>query len=195
MAIKRPPEHRADAPPLLIHADDDAWDHERIERERKALAKEHKEAKRPGSPPLHPWDAYIKGHTRFDLDARATIGGTTVSMREYLREGVKPTVFHLRRVSGRRWTQSVTRVQSSVLTAAANADEMWGLARVGLAKVTDGFEDGPDARWPLEGGEGGQPLTEDDLQTLFDAGQGLVIDIGSAILTASGPITEAEGKP
>lgn len=195
MAIKRPPEHRADATPLLIHESDDAWDHDRIERERKAIANEHKKAERPGKPPTHPWDAYIKGHTRFDLDARATLGGTTVSMREYLREGATPTVFHLRRVSGRRWTQAVTRVQSSILTASANADEMWGLARVGLVKVTDGFDDGPGARWPLEGGESGTPLTEEDLQKLFDAGQGLLIDIGNAVLSASGPITEAEGKP
>jgi len=58
MGLKRPPQHAVDAEPIYIHPDDDAWDMDRVDRERKALATDHKKAKREGDPPLHPWDRY-----------------------------------------------------------------------------------------------------------------------------------------
>ena len=33
MGIKKPPQHAVDAEPMYIHPSDDAWDHDRIDRE------------------------------------------------------------------------------------------------------------------------------------------------------------------
>ena len=42
--------------------------------------------------------------------------------------------------------------------------------------------------------EGGQPLTHEDMQMLFELGQSMVFDIGTAVFQASAPLMEAEGK-
>jgi hypothetical protein len=73
----RPPQYRADAPGRYIHASDDAWDHERIEREK--LGDDH------------PLVRYLSGQTRYDLDAEG--------VRDFLRKGAQPVVFVLRRLS------------------------------------------------------------------------------------------------
>ena len=87
--IKRPPQHAADAAPLFIARTDDAWDDERIKRERAAMKADGKAR--------HPVQVYYSGSSRYDLDAPATVGGQAATPREYLREGSTPTVFHLRR--------------------------------------------------------------------------------------------------
>ena len=79
MAIRRPPQHAADAPILYVCSEDDAWDLERIERERKALKNE--------GGGRHCLDVYYSGETRYDIDAPHTVGGSTVTPRSYLREG------------------------------------------------------------------------------------------------------------
>lgn len=203
--IIRPPQHAADAEPLFIHPDDDAWDNDRIEREQAELAREH--AKRlkafktgagpdPGkTPDPHPWDRYQAGATRFDLDAKDTLGGVTVNVRAYLLPDATPTVFHLRRVTGRQWSAAAARMGGYLSGGAAKSDEMWNMARLGVVAVTEGEMLTPEARWPLKGGEGGQPLTEDDMQYIFELGQTFVLDIGRAVFVASGPLSEAEGKP
>ena len=189
--IKRPPEHAADADPLFIHPDDDAWDFERLDRERAALIDEHKAAKRVGPAPSHPWDDYQSGATRYDIEATGTIGSTMVSVREYLLPEKAPTVFHLRRVSGKMWARSA----AAMAGVGGSVDQLWELCRWGLVKVTDGMEDLPDARWEIRGGEGGTPLTERDMQALFDAGHdALVLKLGWAVYHCSAPLTEAEGK-
>jgi hypothetical protein len=181
MAIRRPPQHRADAQPLYIARFDDAWDAERIERERTALANENAKTE-------HPVDLYYSGRTRYDLDAPCTIGGQVVTARHYLREGASPTVFELRRVDGRRHDQALAvwaRPQERVAA-------QWDLARWGVVRVTEGFG---GAEWKLEGGAGGLPLTEADVQLFFDAHGMLPALLGIAVLNASAPLSEAEGKP
>lgn len=178
MALKRPPQHRADAPPLFIYQGDDAWDWERINRERDELEKS-------GAKGGHPVDHYLGGATRYDIDAPATIGGATVSARSYLREGAKPTVFELRRVSGLERTKAAVAFGDSQ----ARQDALWRLAKIGLVKVTEGFDGEP---WDLEGGV--VPMTDHDLQQLYEVDPLLVQAVGFAVFHTSAPLSEAEGK-
>ncbi len=184
MALRRPPQYRADARPLFIARTDSAWDDERITREREA-------AKKAGGP-RHPVDAYYSGETRYDLDAVSTVDGQAVTVRDYLRAGATPTVFTLRRDA----QLALQRAQaiSVVGDAPAWTAAMWSLARHGLVEAADGFTSGaPGARWPLEGG-GPRPLTDADLQLLHDLGDGLLAAIGTAVFHANAPLSEAEGK-
>jgi hypothetical protein len=182
MALRRPPQHAADAAPIFIAPTDDAWDIERIKRERAALKNDNAEVR----------DAvalYYSGETRYDLDAPVTIGGQIVTPRHYLREGSTPTVFHLRRDA----PTALKRAQALAVFGDLRAREAawWDLARSGIAKITDGFTDG--APWKLEGG-GPFPLTDADLMALHDAGRGLVQDVGLAVFYANAPLSDTEGK-
>jgi hypothetical protein len=181
MAIRRPPPHAADAAPLFLPASDDAWDDERIERERKALKNEGSER--------HPVTAYFSGATRYDLDAPATIAGQVMTPRAYLREGSTPTVFHLRRDAN----VALRRAQALAVWADARAREsaLWELVRHGVSKVTEGFA---GQAWPFDGG-GPFPLTDADMLQLHDIGAGLLHEVGLAVFFANGPLSDIEGKP
>lgn len=177
--LKRPPQHRADAPILFIHESDD-WDHDRIARERKEAPDER-----------HPFDRYQAGETRYDLDAAMTYRGQAVTVRQYLREGAEPTVFRLRRVSGDdRYRLIATGAQLDPTTSSRDEHSaLWALCRLGLVEVTDGFN-GP--AWDLHRTANG--LTEAAVQTLYDVRPRLPIDIGWAVFHAAAPLSEAEGK-
>lgn len=174
--LKRPPEHRATATPLFILADDDAWDWDRIQAERKETPEGQ-----------HPVDRYIAGSTRYDIDAAETVGGRVVCARDYLREGSKPTVFTLRRVSGADRDTALAVWNDPE----AHERSLWRLARQGVVNVQDGFEGDP---WKLQGGEGGLPLTETDMQTLYDTHRLLPKSLGLAVMRCSASLSEAEGK-
>jgi hypothetical protein len=182
--IKRPPEHAADAVPLWIAPFDDAIDVDRIERERKELSKGDE----------HCVDRYWSGATRYDIDAPHTVGGAIVTMRSYIRDGAVPTVFKLRR-------DGLTVLRQQTLTVMVEADGksqkdviplLHELARKGVVSITDGF--GGEA-WDIQGGQGGRPLTEGDMQALYDASPRLPEQLGLAVFHASAPLSEAEGKP
>lgn len=181
MIKRRPPQHSADATPIFIASSDDAWDKDRVARERAALPKGDR----------HPLDDYYAGRTRFDLDAPLTLSGQTVTIRDYLREGAAPTVFRLRRVTGLERQQAKAAFQDKGEAAAdRRLTALWKLARAGVVEVVDGFDGKP---WDIEGG-GGLPLTEADAQQLYDADPMLVEELGYAVYFASAPLSEAEGK-
>lgn len=176
MLKRRPPQHAADSTPIFIASNDDAWDRERIARERASLPKWG----------THPIDAYYSGETRYDIDAPVTLSGQTVTIRGYLREGSTPTVFCLRRVSGLE-RQQLTAVHKDPQARLAT---LWRLAKMGVVEVADGFNGTP---WDLQGGEA-LPLTDADMQTLYDVSAQLPEDLGYAVYFASAPLSEAEGK-
>ena len=174
MIKHRPPQHAADAVPLFIASEDDAWDKDRIAGERKNLPKGAR----------HPIDDYYAGATRYDLDAPMTLSGQTVMIRDYLREGSTPTVFRLRRVSGleRQQLSAVHKDPQARLPA------LWRLAKLGVVDVTDGFSGAP---WDLQGGQA-LPLSEADMQALYDASASLPEDLGYAVYFVSAPLSEVE---
>ncbi len=176
--IKQPPEHAADAEPLFIAEFDEALDQERIAKERKALK----------NGDTHCVTSYYDGDTRYDLDAPHTVGGSTVTMRGYIVDGSTPTVFKLRRVTGLQRQQAIAVATDSQAFVGA----CYQLCKNGVVGVTDGF--GGDA-WDLEGGEGGLPLTDRDVQKLFDANASLPQSLGMAVLNASKSLSDAEKKP
>ncbi len=174
--IRRPPEHRADADMLFIPELDDAWDHDRIAKARKATSKGDQCAV----------DRYFEGLTRFDLDAPHTVGGETHRARDFLRPDAVPTVFKLRRVKGNE------RMRAAVAFGDADRspDALWRLCKLGVVEVAEGLDD--PKPWPLDGA---LQLTDDDVQTIYDAAQGLVHLLGLAVYRASAPLSEDEGKP
>ena len=181
--ITQPPEHAADATPLYIAAFDDALDNDRIARERKELAKGED----------HCTDRYYAGDTRYDVDAPWTIGGQAVTMRGYIRDGATPTVFKLRRVTGllRQQTMAVINAGQNGGPPGDLVAAIFELAKHGVAEVTEGFAGTP---WDLDGGQDGLPLTEGDLQTLYEAHSALPESLGWAVFHASKPLSQVEKK-
>lgn len=110
----RPPQHRADAPGRYIHGSDDAWDAERLEREKLS--------------DQHPLARYLSGATRYDLDAEG--------VRAYLRDGAQPVVFVLRRLTHQEYIDclDIDRTHARMVKAA-----LLGVVRVEGALVCDKF--------------------------------------------------------
>lgn len=182
--IRQPPEHAADATPLFIAEFDDAVDHDRIERETKALDKGAE----------HCTLQYYGGHTRYDIDAPLTVGGLTTTMRDYLREGATPTVFELRRVTGRLRQQAMTVLRRDLTEGKDGRDRvgmLFELCKHGVASVKEGFS---GERWDLNGGQSGRMLTEGDVQKLYEADARLPEALGWAVFNASKPLSESEKK-
>jgi hypothetical protein len=113
--LKRPPQHRVDAPIVYIDQDDDAWDKARIEAEigaaaraQKAWLDERERAMEAGeeftlepphdAPEGHPVRLYQNGSTRSDLNAPVRWGGEDRLVTEWITG--QPTRFILRRL---RW--------------------------------------------------------------------------------------------
>lgn len=182
--IKRPPEHAADATPLYIAPFDDAVDHDRIAKDK---------TERPDDE--HCTDAYWSGTTRYDVDAPHTIGGSTVTVRHYIKPDAVPTVFKLRRVAPLE-RQVVMRAITDARDPSVKGNSrdlvagVFRLCRLGVVEVTEGFGGEP---WDLEGGAG-VPLTDKDMQTLYDASANLPEALGWAVFHASKPLSESEGK-
>jgi hypothetical protein len=178
MAIRRPPQHAADAAPLFIASTDDAWDSDLIKRERADL-KNHNGAR-------HPIDVYYSGESRYDLDAAVPIGGQAITPRFYLRDGATPTIFRLRRDASMalRRSQAIAVYTDPRAWAAA----LWDLARHGVRDISEAA-----ASWDLEGG-GPRPLSDADMQTLHDLGDGILQALGIAVLHANAPLSDTEGK-
>lgn len=160
---------------LFIPEIDDAWDHDRIAAARKATPKGDQCAV----------DRYFEGLTRFDLDAPHTAGGQVEYARDYLRPDATPTVFKLRRVRGRERDRAAASFGDPALIPAA----LWRLCKLGVVSIADGLDDPTD--WPLDGLV---MLTDDDVQQIYDAGQGLHQTVGLAVLRAAAPLSEDEGK-
>lgn len=136
-----PPPHRIDHTPILIFANDDAWDHERIDKELVAIDAGDSAWDSKGD---HPWSRYLGGFTRADLQP----------VREYLQAGRDPVQVTLRRLSLRDWTHNRALAATSLPAAELHA------IRHGVLRV-----DGADLELGRGGSEDG-PLTDDDLEAL-----------------------------
>lgn len=179
MAMKRPPQHRADAKIVYVHPADESWDEERILREQEEM-REREE--KPGD---HPVARYLGGWTRYDLDAVATLNGETVSARQYLDPSKPATEWHLRRLRVDERYEIDSLLEQDIRAGSMKPRKAYLRACVlGLKKV----ENGPE----LEGA--GRRLTANDLEKLQDLHPDLPLDIGEAVYTASLPLRDDEKK-
>lgn len=149
-----------------VHISDDAWDVERIDAEL-ALLSEREKAD-------HPWVHYVLGVSRYDLPA----------VRSYMRPGVTPTVFVLRRLDESEWGEAQRAIRRDDVEAARVL--AW---RHGLVSVT-----GIDL--PTEGAalRRGRLTDADQAKLLAYLGAGILADVGEAVLRASKSLTEDEKK-
>jgi len=188
MALKRPPNHRVNATPVLIINDDPAWDQERIAKDVAEATAENERRKEDEETPgdadqidigEHPYFRYQRGETRFDLDAQTPWRGTPLSASDYLLPGEEATRFVLRRL---RWND-----YHRVLSLAGQGNEAKLCAcRIGLVRV----EGCPDLRIDKDA----TYRSDDEMQQLHDLEPRLALLIGSAVWEASQPLRESEKK-
>lgn len=118
-----PATHRPDAPGVVVHPLDQAWDHQRIADERSAIAVRTEQlaeerpahANRLRRAHVHPVDAYRRGWTRYDIEApmrlfvpRASEEGedryVEVKASDYLTMG-DPDKVTIKRLSAEEWAE------------------------------------------------------------------------------------------
>lgn len=185
MALKRPPQHRVDAKIVYVHPRDEAWNDEKV-------AEEVLEHFPDGSEYLeHPFYKYTSGAGRYDLDAEYTVGAEIRRPRDYFRDGVKPTKWYLRRLDWQDWYE----IQSELSAHGRANKEPYPVYMRALQVGLERVEDGPKLEGPPD------RLTRSDLDKLyamrFHDGDQIVdpaIDIGRAVIVASVPLRDDEGK-
>lgn len=186
MAIASPPQHRADAEPVFVLIEDDAWDQAKINEELEEAEAENKRREEKSSDGQfeaidlqdHPYLKYISGRTRYDIDAPCIWRGRQRTASEYF-EG-EPTKFVLRRLNWRQYY----RVRSAIAT-----DENGGFllaCRIGLHRI-DGdskFRVNPDL----------DERSSDEMRKLFELKPEIPLSIGRAVWVAAQPLSDSEKK-
>lgn len=168
------PQHSVTAAIRVISGQDPAWDHPTIDAEFKELARSSPES-------VHPWVAYRRGDTRFDLDAPAHIFGEERTARSYLRAEVKPMIWLGRRLGS----------GEQVKFRDIGGDEAKLIAfRYGCIAV----ENAPDGVTIPEQVMG-RPMSEAVADSIAEiVGLDAVLEVGDSIMKASAAPTSAEKK-
>lgn len=191
MAIKRPPQHRADAIPIYVTPDDDAWDTDALEAEKAEVERinaERMAAAGPDDEPelidweQHPVVTYNRGETRYDLDAPTFWRGKQRAAREWL--GPDATLFVLRRLGWREYYEV-----RSALTQSSGFERPWLLAcQLALVRIDGSYPAtlrlDPDA----------SKRSDAEMSAIFDLNPQIPLEIGAAAWLASQPLTDAEKK-
>lgn len=189
MPIARPPRHRADAKAVYIWNRDKAWidikpeelEIERLNAERKQAAEEAKaDSYERIDWDAHPVRQYRLGTTRFSLDAAVPWRGELKCAADYLDESKGQAIrFHLRRLSWDEWYEVTALTDYRRMTSRA--------CQLGLVSVEGdpGLAVDPDRRM----------RSHEEMQTLFDVSEELIIRIGEAVLASSKPLDDGEKKP
>ena len=177
-----PPTHQADAAHVLyVSALDGAWDIERITADReKRLARADKGADPSDAVAACPVVQYHAGKTRGQIDAPAwDADGKPCSAGSFLREGVKPSTFGLRRLGYRAFGEVLGIVEPRARLVAA--------ARLGLRSIdADGYT------WAAAGDA---LATDEQLEALHAANPALLTEIGGAVLALSRPLDNETETP
>lgn len=169
----RPPKHRIDAEPRFILAEDDAWDHERINRERADLAARKADGT-ASRDEKHPVDAYAAGDTRYDLGASG--------ISEYV-DLAQAWQFVLRRLLSTDFYAIDAMLSRGARLLAYRQACVQGLVRI----------DGPGA--PTVQRDASGNLEPSTVEALFQMSAGLPAAVGEAVYIASLALRPDEKKP
>ncbi|HEY8378999.1 MAG TPA: hypothetical protein VIK91_21050, partial [Nannocystis sp.] len=131
----------------------------------------------------HPVRRYLAGETRYQLDALDQGPRGPACAQDYLRPGVEPTVFVLRRVPLR---------ERALIEVDRDPFSRWvRWVKAGVTRIATGAE----VLW--EAKEPGDVLPDAWIEALGDAHGGPAVNLitlAGACSRYSGPLTEAEGK-
>lgn len=167
-----PPQHNVSASIRIISDSDPAWDSDRIKAEFTALGPRGNE---------HPFFAYLRGETRFDLDAPMVLDGQPVKIRDYLKPDVQPIVWLCRRLRGSECAQ---------LTDIGGRD---GDLRA-FRKAYTGVENGPIGLVPPAPGLA-REISEAEADKVAEfVGLRMLFEVGASALLASQAPMSAEKK-
>ena len=169
MARRSIPQYDPAARGSYIPDDDSAVDRDRIDLEAAKLK----------DPAAHPWARYLRGETRFDLDAEMQHAGQPVRARDYLRPDEVPEVFKLRRLDVMEWNdiQRIDDFHTKALRA----------CRLGVSGTED-------SAIKIVIPAGSSVMTMESLQALADADPGLPYHLGAAVINFNRAPTDAEKK-
>lgn len=130
----------------------------------------------------HPWHRYRAGVGRYDLDAEDQGPHGRVTPRSYLREGVDPTFFYLRRVKYKE------RGSIEIDNDAMSRWSRWIVA--GVERIVTGAE----VVWEPTKKAPRMPDSIVEALSTSEGGTLNLITLAGVCSKFSGPITEAEGK-
>jgi len=191
MAIKnlRPPHYAADKPGHYVYRGDDAVDRERIDRELAemgAAAEERLKADPEADvsdllPHMHPYERWMTGIGRYDLDAVDYLMGKPVRVGDYFCKG-KPCLFVLRRLTAEQYHACMAlRRRGDFELASLRA------CRLALVDIIDGGVKLVRNR--------DDEVSDATIDAMMAADPLLPVWVGTAILLGyCAPITDAEGK-
>jgi hypothetical protein len=167
MALRLVPTHSLDAPIVVVMRDDDAWDVDRIDAEKSELR----------NPQEHPIERYFLGQTRYDIRP----------VSHYLKDGVQPTRFNMRRLTLNEW-QHVENVRASNDHIAYSLALAYALESVDMPVGDDPIRlEGPKSK--------DRRLSQDDLELLDARGfRPYLPHLAMAAWRASLDLTELEKK-
>lgn len=184
----KPPAHSITATPILVLANDDAWDTERINDELSRL--EDDDALNS-----HPWAVYVSGASRYDLHARHKWSGGEASPADYL-DGSELRIT-LKRHDPIRMAEVQDEVEREIRRCKGkDADDMalhavWmKSAKFGIAEISG--DEAIEGEYTKRSG-----VPDWVLRHLIDYHGGLAAmsKIGAAAWHVSKPLSESEKKP
>lgn len=175
MALRLPPANRVDAPIIYVSPKDGAWDRSRIQREKDAALLLGED------PSGHPYERYIRGDTRYDLDAPCLFGGETHRASEYL--------------DGSEWRYKLRRLGPKecyeIDSMFASGDRL-GAGMSGCEKAWVGLDGrgAPKLRFGISG------PSDEAMDAAYHAQEDGMLPamLGFAAYNASQPLKDSEGK-
>lgn len=209
----RPPQHRIDATPLYVVADDPAWNNDRIEKDGKLiddrdrvyqeqlaafdaaclkLPKEEWPPRPPAPPSLgdYPVVRYRLGETRFDIEAPMKWEGEVVRISDWWI--AEPTHFVLQRLPLDVYARIADRFISLSVRKNNEVDQHWNelfieCTRFGVIGTRNG-----DWSVQLRNGR----VSDETIRQMIDisGGWGMVTELGLAVWRLSQPLSLQEKK-
>ncbi len=178
MARPTIPQYPIDGEAVYIPEADDAWDHERIDRERASMAEANV---------IHPVDSYWSGDTRARVDEVAEYLDMAKDPEQWVVEDKHFPPGPRREIGGfvaravRAWEANDSETANEMMSRAFLVAFRWGIRAVRNPPV--------EIKRARDGSIAESTIAEIDALI-----PGLVTEIGAVIYRAIQPLTSAEGK-